>query len=205
MRDAIASRLQNALIYEGEQAWTHYRHVESERNQHLGYLFTVIGGGLGLFVALIGSGSAPQWKSLSVAVSMAASFLMILGILIYLSIRKFGQVLAYYDAQMETIRASLFSEFPSGQSHFQRERTARQVLATASDDFPFHAQDAANLITSGAAIFFSPRTISGTIPVLPFRSRYRAYISSCFTNLYVLSLCSCLMVVTTSARSRSTA
>src|SRR5687768_9496608 len=44
--------LTDALVYEGQQHWLHYRHIEQERNQFLGFFFTLLVAVVGFFVAI---------------------------------------------------------------------------------------------------------------------------------------------------------
>src|SRR3981081_1021538 len=82
------SLLANALIYEGQQHWLHYRHIEQERNQFLGFFFTLLVAIVGFFVAISSRGSS--WPTLATGLTVMAAVLGTICLLIFASVRKFG-------------------------------------------------------------------------------------------------------------------
>lgn len=91
------------LLAEFDQAWMHYRHVESMRTQYLGFFFTISLGSTALAVPAVSADALDNPSRLaSFAVflwvfSAVASF-------IYISVRKAGPVLSHYEAVMRAVR-----------------------------------------------------------------------------------------------------
>jgi len=79
--------LRSALTYDGDQAWTHYRHLESQRNQFLGFFFTATIGSIGFLVALASSPSARE-DVIWVGSAAIGFLLMLLSIAMYGAVRK---------------------------------------------------------------------------------------------------------------------
>jgi hypothetical protein len=107
--------LVDALVYEGQQHWLHYRHIEQERNQYLGFFFTLLVAIVGFFVAV--SSRAPGWPRLAMGLTAMAAVLGLVSTLILISVRKFGAALHVYDRDIERIRASLFAMVQADRTH----------------------------------------------------------------------------------------
>lgn len=101
--------LTDALVYNGQQHWLHYRHIEQERNQFLGFFFTLLVAIVGFFVAV--SARSSSWPTLAMGLAAMAAVLGMISLLIFVSVRKFGAALHVYDRDIERIRASLSSLF----------------------------------------------------------------------------------------------
>ncbi|HTX67955.1 MAG TPA: hypothetical protein VMH50_02265, partial [Thermoleophilia bacterium] len=95
------SQIDEHLEREWEQAWTHYRHLESSRMQYLGFFFTVLLGAVTVAAAL-----AKYLPSALATLAIAAlTFLVfLLAVSLYISIRKTGFVLWRYSRILQTIR-----------------------------------------------------------------------------------------------------
>jgi hypothetical protein len=106
-------------VYEGQQQWLHYRHIEQERNQFLGFFFTLLVAIVGFFVAV--SSRAPDWPSLAMGVTSMAALLGMISVLIFASVRKFGAALNEHDQDIARIRESLFSLLEAGRTHLESE------------------------------------------------------------------------------------
>jgi hypothetical protein len=111
--------LTDALVYEGQQHWLHYRHIEQERNQFLGFFFTLLVAVVGFFVAI--SARATSWPALAMGLTAMAAVVGMINLLIFISVRKFGAALHVYDRDVERIRASLFALVESGRTHLAAE------------------------------------------------------------------------------------
>ncbi|MGI5183162.1 hypothetical protein ACQEVZ_43585 [Dactylosporangium sp. CA-152071] len=112
--------LTDALMYEGQQHWLHYRHIEQERNQFLGYFFTLLVAIVGFFVAI--SAQMANWEDVAVGVSSMAWALGLVSLLILASVRKFGAALRAYDRDIARIRASLFAAADGKRTHLATDR-----------------------------------------------------------------------------------
>lgn len=118
----------DALVYEGQQHWLHCRHIEQERNQFLGFFFTLLVAIVGFFVAI--SARAPSWPALAMGLTSMAAVLGMISLLIFASVRKFGAALAEYDGEIARIRESLFSLFERGQTHLAAEHRTVSMRMT---------------------------------------------------------------------------
>src|SRR5687767_6688225 len=112
--------LTDALVYEGQQHWLHYRHIEQERNQFLGFFFTLLVAVVGFFIA-IGS-RAPSGPALAIGLTAMAAVLGTISLLIFASVRKFGAALRAYDRDIERIRESLFALVGADRTRLAGER-----------------------------------------------------------------------------------
>ncbi|GAA3262430.1 hypothetical protein ACFO1B_57040 [Dactylosporangium siamense] len=102
-------------MYEGQQHWLHYRHIELERNQFLGFFFTLLVAIVGFFVAI--SARAQDWPALATGLTAMAAVLGLISLLILASVRKFGAVLDVYDRDIARIRQALFERVQDGRTH----------------------------------------------------------------------------------------
>lgn len=92
------------MIREFDQAWQHYRHIETTRNQYLGFFFTAILASLGLLASILDDVSAvtEPMKALS---SLAIGWvLFVLSYFLFTSVLKMGAVLEGYEHIMGTAR-----------------------------------------------------------------------------------------------------
>src|SRR3954468_9998566 len=137
--------LTDALVYEGQQHWLHYRHIEQERNQFLGFFFTLLVGIVGFFVAL--STRVPSWPALALSLSTMAAALGVISFLIFASVRKFGVALHTYDRDIQRIRAALLARAEPGRTHLASEhRTFAMSLRPSTLHQVFDPQFAAEVI-----------------------------------------------------------
>ncbi|MEV0566575.1 hypothetical protein [Dactylosporangium sp. NPDC050588] len=117
--------LTDALMYEGQQHWLHYRHIEHERNQFLGYYFTLLVAIIGFFVAV--SARMTNWPDVAIGVASMAWVLGMVSLLILVSVRKFGMALRAYDRDIARIRASLFALADGERTHLAADRGTIEV------------------------------------------------------------------------------
>jgi hypothetical protein len=106
-------------VYEGQQHWLHYRHIEQERNQFLGFFFTLLVAIVGFFVAI--SARKPAWPELAMGLAAMAAVLGTISLLIFASVRKFGAALRAYDGDIARIRQSLFDLLGPARTHLASE------------------------------------------------------------------------------------
>ncbi|MEV4515683.1 hypothetical protein AB0K00_42865 [Dactylosporangium sp. NPDC049525] len=106
-------------MYEGQQHWLHYRHIEQERNQFLGFFFTLLVAIVGFFVAV--SSREPTWPELAMGLSIMAAVLGTISLLIFASVRKFGAALLAYDRDIARVRESLFELVEPARTHLASE------------------------------------------------------------------------------------
>ena len=92
------------LLREWDQAWDHYRHLESTRSQYLGFFFTVLVASTGLAVGLLKdvSSSAQATVVFGLTVLGFIDFLITVGL--FTAIKKTGYVLKRYEVIMKTVR-----------------------------------------------------------------------------------------------------
>jgi hypothetical protein len=114
--------LTDALVYEGQQHWLHYRHIEQERNQFLGFFFTLLVAIVGFFVAV--SSRLPSWPVVALGLTCMAAVFGLISVLIFASVRKFGAALHAYDRDIERIRGALLARADPGRTHLVSERTS---------------------------------------------------------------------------------
>jgi hypothetical protein len=143
--------LVDALVYEAQQLWLHYRHVEQERNQFLGYFFTLLVAIVGFFVA-IGS-RAPTWPTLAMGLSAMAAVLGLICFLIFTSVRKFGAALNIYDREIDRIREALAALLDVERTHLTPEHRAFSMSVEPSTlQRVFDPQFAAEVIVGTSAL-----------------------------------------------------
>ncbi|MFF5225921.1 hypothetical protein [Dactylosporangium sp. NPDC000521] len=117
--------LTDVLMYEGQQHWLHYRHIEQERNQFLGYYFTLLVAIIGFFVAV--GAQMTNWPDVAIGVASMAWVLGMVSLLILVSVRKFGMALRAYDRDIARIRASLFALTDGERTHLAADRGTIEV------------------------------------------------------------------------------
>jgi hypothetical protein len=143
--------LVDALVYEAQQHWLHYRHVEQERNQFLGYFFTLLVAIVGFFVAI--SSRAPTWPTLAMGLSAMAAVLGMISFLIFTSVRKFGAALYIYNHEIERIRDALASLIDAERTHLTSEHRAFSMSVRPSTlQRVFDPQFAAEVIVGTSAL-----------------------------------------------------
>jgi hypothetical protein len=143
--------LTDTLVYEGQQHWLHYRHIEQERNQFLGFFFTLLVAIVGFFVAV--SARAPGWPRLAVGLSAMAAVLGVISLLIFASVRKFGAALREYDRDIARIRASLLALVEAGRTELAAEpRTVSMRMRPVMLHRVFDPQFAAEVIVGTFAV-----------------------------------------------------
>jgi hypothetical protein len=141
----------DALVYEGQQHWLHYRHIEQERNQFLGYFFTLLVAIVGFFVAF--SARAPDWPTLAMGLTAMAAVLGMISTLILASVRKFGAALSMHDRDIARIRSSLFAALGSDRTHLTSgERGSSMRMQPVILHRVFDPQFAAEFIVGAAAV-----------------------------------------------------
>jgi hypothetical protein len=152
LTDYEKQRLQtDALVYEGQQHWLHYRHIEQERNQFLGFFFTLLVTIVGFFVAI--SSRVPSWPTLAMGLTAMAAVLGMISSVIFTSVRKFGAALRVYDRDIDRIRTSLFSLVETGRTHLDPEHpTASMGMQPSKLQRVFDPQFAAEVIVGTFAV-----------------------------------------------------
>lgn len=100
------------LDQEFKEAWSHYRHVESDRSRYLSFFFTIVLATIGFLITItkdIGSGSTlSPW--FIPGIFFLFWLLNVLAWFIYAGIKKSGHVLAHYDQVMWRIRDMVYDE-----------------------------------------------------------------------------------------------
>lgn len=97
------------MIREYDQAWQHYRHVETARSQYLGFFFTAVLGSLGLLTNMLDDLSivdAPMKVLGSLAIGWV---LFVLSYFLFASVLKMGAVLAGYERVMALAREYFYA------------------------------------------------------------------------------------------------
>ncbi|GAB3839398.1 hypothetical protein ACFPIJ_34940 [Dactylosporangium cerinum] len=113
-------------MYEGQQHWLHYRHIELERNQFLGFFFTLLVAIVGFFVAI--SARAADWPTIAIGLTAMAAVLGLISLLIFASVRKFGAVLDVYDRDIARIRQALFEKAQDERTHLATGKAVMQPV-----------------------------------------------------------------------------
>jgi len=101
------------LTREFDQAWNHYRHLESLRSQYLGFFFTLTIGTAAFAVPALRKPSLDQAPT----VLAAGAFLTIYCLFImtlYLAVRKAGVVMDQYDDVIQYVRGHCYENSPHG-------------------------------------------------------------------------------------------
>ncbi len=138
-------------MYEGQQHWLHYRHIEQERNQFLGFFFTLLVAIVGFFVAV--SARSPSWPTLAMGLASMGAVLAMISLLIFASVRKFGAALTVYDQEIARIRESLFSLVDHGRTHLAAEhRTVSMRMAPVMLHRVFDPQFTAEVLVGTSAL-----------------------------------------------------
>lgn len=127
------------MIYEGGQAWEHYRHVENERNSYLVFFFTVSLASVALIVTL------PLWAGCVISCAAAS-----LGLLVYWSVERFRYILKFYDGLIIEIREALAGGAGEEAEGFVQRAYVRQHLPLGVTSRLTGPQAAAE-VSSGAA------------------------------------------------------
>jgi hypothetical protein len=95
------------LIYEGEQSWEHYRHVENQRNTFVGVLLTIAIAAIGLMASLsLRNGRGAEDLAFAVSCPLACA-VMSMGLIVYWSVQRFEHILYFYQQVMIHIRDTL--------------------------------------------------------------------------------------------------
>lgn len=87
-----------------DQAWNHYRHLESTRGQYLGFFFSILVASVGLALGLIRDvkPDAQAMIIFGLLVLAFVDFLVTIGL--FTAIKKTGYVLKRYEIIMNTVR-----------------------------------------------------------------------------------------------------
>jgi hypothetical protein len=109
------------LAREWEQAWNHYRHLETTRTQYLGFFFTVLVASIGLAVGLLKDVKPPDLPAVLFGLFVLAEVVFLITLGLYTAIKKTGYVLKRYETIINSVRNK--SDFAS------------------SKDFPFDLSD----------------------------------------------------------------
>jgi hypothetical protein len=100
-------KARQALIYEGAQAWEHYRHIENQRNSFMAFLLTVAFAATGLLVSIASRpGNSATTTALTVACPVSCAVLTISAIT-HWSIDRFRYILEFYRRMLLDARREL--------------------------------------------------------------------------------------------------
>ena len=105
--DEGASRSDALLLKEYDQAWEHFRHLETQRSHHLGFLFTVAFAAVA-YVVTFHHALADVWEG--VAVAGIALLVTVLACFTYIDVRKFGVALTHNQSVVHRIRARFLDD-----------------------------------------------------------------------------------------------
>jgi hypothetical protein len=111
----------DCLAREWEQAWNHYRHLETTRTQYLGFFFTVLIASIGLAVGLLKDVKHSDLPAVLFGLFVLAEVVFLITLGLYTAIKKMGYVLKRYHIIIRSVRNE--SDFAS------------------SKDFPFNLSD----------------------------------------------------------------
>lgn len=106
---ARLSRAETLLLDEFEQAWNHYRHLETMRGQYLGFFFTVALGSITLSIPALSGGALGNILQI-LALSGFVQVFFLLAAFIYISVRKLGIVLTHYERVITVIRNHFYAD-----------------------------------------------------------------------------------------------
>lgn len=104
-----SNELRAFLREEFNQAWSHYRHIESERNKFLGFAFTLILGSTGFIIAIM-KDFDPTSDSLWVIIGLSV-FVNLIGIILVLllgMILKSKYLCWHYIAVWQWVRTQIY-------------------------------------------------------------------------------------------------
>ena len=92
------------LVREWEQAWSHYRHLESTRSQYVGFFFTVQLAAVGLAVGLAKDVDSNEQTAVTFGLMVLTFVDFLLTIGLFTAIKKLRYVLLRYETVMATVR-----------------------------------------------------------------------------------------------------
>lgn len=98
----------STLLLDFNQVWSHYRHVENERNQFTGYFFTALLASIGFFVAFLSSTQRPNFGWSVVGTVLFTHVFSVISFVIYSSVKKFGEVISAYAMMMHDVWPRLY-------------------------------------------------------------------------------------------------
>ena len=96
------------LVREWEQAWNHYRHLESSRNQYLGYYFTVLLASLSVSISLLRDVSTDEKSTVIFGLLVLVFIVFLITTVLFVSIKKSGYVLKNYKKIINSVRIDSF-------------------------------------------------------------------------------------------------
>lgn len=98
------SMKESQLLREWEQAWNHYRHLESSRSQYVGFFFTVLLATISIAIGFM-KGITLDSKPIVIFGLIGLIFVdFFITISIFIIIKKTGYVLRRYEIIIETVR-----------------------------------------------------------------------------------------------------
>lgn len=123
------SRVDALLISEFDQAWSHYRHLESLRSQYLGFFFAVT-----TAAAAVPSLQTPAFNEVRTVLAGGA-FLSVYGFLtafLYFGIKKANVVMNQYAEVIQYVRTYIFGDSSVHSSALKRIRESEHPLFRSS-------------------------------------------------------------------------
>ncbi len=132
------------LTREWEQAWNHYRHLESGRVQYLGFFFTAVVASVGLTVGFLKDVKPQEQAAVLFGLYILSEFLFLITIGLFTAIKKTGCVLARYDIIMNSVRKD--SGFESSEKYPFNLSDMKDYRADIFDLGVFSVQKSAEFI-----------------------------------------------------------
>lgn len=99
------------IVREWDQAWNHYRHLESARSQYLGFFFTVLLASVGLAISFLKDVKPADQDTVIIGLLILTFVVFLITIGLFTSIKKMGYVLWRYEVIINSARQEI--GFPS--------------------------------------------------------------------------------------------
>jgi hypothetical protein len=98
----------SAFLHDVTQLWDHYRHIENECNQYLGYFFAALLGSIGFFAAFLAGSRSINFGWVIVGVAVFLHTFTAISFIIYTTVKKFGELLSIYAKLIDSARPLLY-------------------------------------------------------------------------------------------------
>jgi|NGEPerStandDraft_6_1074524.scaffolds.fasta_scaffold46463_1 hypothetical protein len=104
----MSKETRELLTHEFDQAWAHYRHVETLRTSYLASIFTVSLAALPI-ISAISNVNGVSYAGRLILIELALSLIALLCWFVSASFRRFDRVLWHYERTWNLIRAQFYS------------------------------------------------------------------------------------------------
>lgn len=106
--DQLYGKAEDFFREQVAEAWSFYRHLETQRFQYVALFFTVFGTGVGFVVSLLTSKDRPGGPGTLFGVSVITALLFCFSVLIYVVVVRLNIVLDFYGSVMAQTRSYFF-------------------------------------------------------------------------------------------------